>query len=252
MKSIITITIILIALFTVSCDSNNSIKDGLSYDEYINIAKISLSDGNVDKAIIAYKKALQIRPDDAHVHFRLGEIYKDEWWRTYNLAQKKYQIDLLAQPDYEHANDHMKKLVEYGLKNEYKTLALKEFQETLKYDSRNWVAMFYIATAYKDDKLYKEAIDEYKKVIEINPSDVMSYNFMGESYMALGSYDQAIDSLRKAIKLDTNYEYSYYRLGKVYINMNDSEHAAAILRKLKSMNSSLYEDLMAYKSSGGR
>jgi tetratricopeptide (TPR) repeat protein len=122
-------------------------------------------------------------------------------------------------------------------------MAMIEFRETIKYDPQNWQARYLIATDYFNKKKFKEAVEEFKKITELNPNFSNSYGLMGEASMQLGSYDLAVEYLNTAVKLDPAFARNYYRLGLIYRKMNNGEKVKEMLAKLKSLNSPLYDDL---------
>ena len=54
------------------------------------------------------------------------------------------------------------------------------------------------------DKLgqHQRAIEDYDKVIELDPNDAEAYNDRGSSYHRLGQSERAIEDYDEAIKLD--------------------------------------------------
>ena len=81
-------------LIIFGCNYFSDVKDGLSFEEYISKANYYLNKGDAEKAILAYKKALKIKPDDGKTHFALGELYYHEWRLSYDAAQHRYIQDL--------------------------------------------------------------------------------------------------------------------------------------------------------------
>jgi len=246
MKTMIFISTIILLLTVGGCDQSK-VESNLSFDEYVNIAKVSLSEGNLEKGITAYKKALGIRPNDSHVHFRLGEIYKNEWWRTYNLANKKYQIDLLTQPNFNQGDDTTQQLINYGLKNEYMALAVEEFKETVKYDPANWEARYFIACQLAEKKQYFEAIDELNKVVQFNPAHCCVYGLLGDAYEEVGKYNLAITNYRKHYQINRNDELYFFNLGKIYYRMGDIDKAVEMFKRLREMKSEYATKLLLFK-----
>lgn len=253
MKSkLLTFILIWFVLAATSCDVQSERRSSLAYKNYIDKAKHYMTTGEGEKAISAYKKAIEIKPIDSKTHLALGEIYYGEWARSYDLAQKSCQYDVLTNPEKKRGKDITKELKRYGLRSEYKDLAMQEFKEAIKYAPKDWVARYYIAADYFNNKMYKEAIDEFEKVVEINPGHSYSFGVLEEAYFEIGTYDLAAEHLKKAIQLDRSYEYGYYMLGKVYLAMSNAEKANEMLRKLKSMNSVLYDKLRLYMFSEER
>lgn len=232
-------------LISVGCKISSDVEEGLSYDEYINKANQYLNEDKIEKAIAYYKKALKIKPEDAKTHYILGKIYYDEYNKSYDDARRKYTFDILTQqnPNRKFYKDDPKELKRYGLKSEYEEMARQEFRTAIKYNPKQWQARYFVATDYFNKKQFREAIEEFKKIIELNPELSNSHGFIGEAYMELGSYDLAIEYLKTAVKLAPDFAGNYYSLGLIYRKMNNGEKLKEMLAKLKTMNSSLYDEL---------
>ena len=63
---------------------------------------------------------------------------------------------------------------------------------------------------------YKEAIPYYKRVIELNPMNTLSYNNLGIIYGQQQNYQAAVDSFTKAIEIVPNNSKGYVNRGMAY------------------------------------
>lgn len=247
MKLKIYISILLvIVLFSASCDSCSDVKDGLSYEEYLEMASQYVNNNNVEKAICATKKALTIRPSEAGAHFILGELYSSEEKRTYSEAWNKYAYSALMNQKTRGGGNQIKELEALGYKSNYKRLAILEYMETVKYSPEHWQARYFIATDHFNHKRYKEAIDEYKQVIKYTTEYSSAYALLGEAYLEVGACNAAIDNFTKAYKLDSNADSYYCDIGKVYIKMGNAEKTTEMINKLKGKKT-YYERLTGYQ-----
>jgi tetratricopeptide (TPR) repeat protein len=234
------ILFIVILLF-VGCEP--SVKDGLSYDEYVKLVYSYSNEGDYDRAIAAGKNAVRIQPTDGEAHYLLAMTYRDAYDKSFDDAQRKRIVTIIENPRKQYNNeDWVKEYKKYGLRPELNTLATQEFEETVRYSPSNWFAHYMIATNNFNNKQFRDAIDGYKKVIALNPKYVNSYSLMGEAYSELGEYSQAIQYLHTAVKMDPKGTYTLLSLGRVYKKMEDWGQAAAIKKQLIDMKAS-YGDL---------
>lgn len=245
---ILSIVCLVIGLFVSSCnsstDSCSNVKDGLSHDEYIDIAQESELKGDNERAICAFKKALRIKPADAEGHFILGRLYDAESQRSYKDASNKFLYNVL-QKSYKNV-DQAKELEKLGFKSKYEGLAIQEYKEAVKYSPEHWHARYFIATDHFNNKRYKEAIDEYKQVIKLTTEYSSAYSVLGDAYLEVGACNSAIDSFTKAFKLDSNTDSYYCDMGKVYIKMKNAEKTMEMINKLKGKKP-YYERLTDYQ-----
>ncbi len=70
--------------------------------------------------------------------------------------------------------------------------------------SNNKEAMKYYELGIDESKKnnFKEAIENYKKAVKIDPNFAFAYDNMGICYRKLEQYDQAIDAYEKSLKID--------------------------------------------------
>ncbi len=231
--------IFLISLLFVGCEP--SVKDGLTYDEYVKMVYTYQADGDYDRAIAAGKKAVRIKPNDGETHYLLANLYYEAYRKSFDAAQKKQLEDLFLHHGNRQYQDPMDEYKKFGLKSELEALADEEYKETVKYSPSNWFAWYSIATRCFNNKQFKEAIEGYKKVIAINPNYTNAYSLMGESYSRLGDYPSALKYLQEAVKMDGTDTNSLLEIGRVYQKMQEWVKAAEIKKKLIDMKASTGE-----------
>jgi tetratricopeptide (TPR) repeat protein len=71
----------------------------------------------------------------------------------------------------------------------------------------------------------KRSIENFKKSIEIIPSNPVSYSNIGYAYFDLGDMDRSFEYQKKAIEIDPNYANAYYGLALIYKKWGDREKA---------------------------
>ncbi len=75
---------------------------------------------------------------------------------------------------------------------------------------------------------YKEKIERYKQVIELDPKDVLGYFSLGTAYQDAGMKREAVDTFAKAIDTDPNHSSSYFGYGQALEALGDKTKAAFI------------------------
>jgi tetratricopeptide (TPR) repeat protein len=108
--------------------------------------------------------------------------------------------------------------------------AVKELKEAIK-QSPDWDDPRYVlALSLTELNRLKEAIEEYKKVIELAIKDepkILAYYNMGNAYSDLGEYQRAVDSYKQAIKLDPALSKPHNNLGLAYAALGRLAEARA-------------------------
>ncbi len=109
-----------------------------------------------------------------------------------------------------------------------------EVKKKLQENPKDADAWYHLADLYERNAQYTEAIDTYKKVLELKPGMGYAYLKMGTAYDRLNKPAEAIDTLKKAAKLMpknavvyNNMAVAYGRLGKF------GDEAAALKKALK-------------------
>lgn len=108
--------------------------------------------------------------------------------------------------------------------------AVKELREAIK-QSPEWDDPHYVlALSLTELNKLKEAIEEYKRVIDLAIKDdpkILSYYNMGNAYYDLGEYENAIKSYKQAIKLDPTLSKPHNNLGLAYAALGRIAEAKA-------------------------
>lgn len=75
---------------------------------------------------------------------------------------------------------------------------------------------------------YSEQISRFKKVIELDPQDVLGYFSLGTAYLDSGRYREAAETFEKAIRVDPKHSSSYLGLGLAFEGLEDKEKAKQV------------------------
>ena len=90
------------------------------------------------------------------------------------------------------------------------------FNSTLKFHPRNARLYLNLGNTYYERGQIDQAIEQYRKSIEINQDYAVAYGNIGSAYLNKGDEAKAEEYLVKAIGLKHNYPIAHYNLGIVY------------------------------------
>lgn len=76
-----------------------------------------------------------------------------------------------------------------------------------------------------------EAINEYRKYIDLNPNFSWGYHYLGEALIKKGKLDNALSEFRRAIEINPNQPSHYYSLGLVLVKQNKLDEAREFWKK---------------------
>jgi tetratricopeptide (TPR) repeat protein len=94
--------------------------------------------------------------------------------------------------------------------------AIEEYKKAINVKPDYAEAYYGLGNAYEDAGMHKEAIEEYKKAINVKPDYAEAYCYSGVVYGKLGLYEDAIESFKQAIKVKPDYADAYCNLGVAY------------------------------------
>lgn len=77
----------------------------------------------------------------------------------------------------------------------------------------------------------KEKIERYKKVIELDPQDVLGYYSLGDTYLENKKYREAVETFEKGLAVDPQHSSSYLGLGMAYQALEEKEKAKEVFQK---------------------
>jgi len=92
---------------------------------------------------------------------------------------------------------------------------IRLLNEILKDDPKNLNAIIKLGNILMDARRFDEAVDAYRKALDIDPSNVNVRVDMGTSYRYAGMPQKAVEEFRKAVKADPKHPYAHLNLGVV-------------------------------------
>ncbi len=95
---------------------------------------------------------------------------------------------------------------------------------------------YLLAGYYQERGEHAKAIEEFQKVILIDPRHVEAHNGMGVSYDHLKDYARAAESYKRALGLNPDLDYVLNNLGYSYLLLGKTDEAIPVLRKAVALN----------------
>lgn len=172
-----------------------AIEFGQHVKSYLNLAEINILGKNYEEAIKLLNDVLKKYGDILVAEERLAELYKqtgdiDKAVETFNLIVER-------------------------LKGNPKALILKQ-----------------IGLLYIDKKDFKMARESFLKSVEIDPTDYQALYFIGFSNELLRDYENAVNYYKKVLELRDDFTFAKKRLAITFINLGKFDEASEILNNL--------------------
>ncbi len=111
-------------------------------------------------------------------------------------------------------------------------------QQALVLDPLSLPLIGYLADAYAFDGRFAEALEQYDKLIEMDPSFRRAFEGKGMLYLAMGEHDKAIENLEQYHKLVGHPLKGLSSLGHAYAAAGQKEKALDCLNKIKQREES--------------
>ncbi len=208
-----------------------------------------INKGDYMQALIQLDSIIAKIPDNSEAYALLGKAKASlgdcsgaiESWDTYanldqnnswkvnslkadcyvNQGHHEEAIDALSKylvHDPYHGHSYMIRGQEYYLTSKY-ALAVQDYSMIInrKLEGHASFEVYYKrGLAYSEFGMYKDALEDFNKVVELYPKFNYGYFYRGSSYWHLRKYEQAIADFTKAIELDAKDLHSYYNRGLCY------------------------------------
>ncbi len=155
---------------------------------YHNMGLILAGNGQTNKAIECYEKAISLYPDFPEAHNSLG-----------------LQLASLGQPE----------------------KAIDQYRHALRVRSDFPAALTNLGNALLDTGHPEQAVEQYRKALEINPDFYMANFNLGNSLLHEGRLDEAIERYRHTLRVRPQYAAAHYNLGNALIQAGKTQEAIA-------------------------
>ncbi len=183
----------------------NNAKDQYNYAFELHSRKMN------DKALFYYQKALSLNPKLIDAYLNISSIYKDA--SRYPEAIAVLNQGLSANP----GNEKIKKM----LKDVDEDATIGRYERAIKKHNLGD---------------YKDAIEDYKVVLNVSKSNPDVYMSLGAAYQAIKDYKQAIESYQKASDIDKNNAMPYYYMGTIHYAQKQYDKADSLYKKASTMD----------------
>ncbi|PIQ88296.1 MAG: hypothetical protein COV72_09285, partial [Candidatus Omnitrophica bacterium CG11_big_fil_rev_8_21_14_0_20_42_13] len=160
-----------------------------------------------------YKRIISLSPMSYHAYNNLAAIAEQKG--DYREAEKLYLKSLSANDAFSNTYFNLIRVIYLSGREEP---ALIQMEDLIKKHPDNFWAWANLGSMYANRKEYPQAIDAYRKSLEINPGISTHHYFLALTLKEAGNNDAAIDELKRAIELDASDFHYHYALALIYKN----------------------------------
>ena len=189
---------------------------------HLGLAHLAL--GNRWKGAAQFRAATQIDPTLPEPLKALGDLFLLSPRRLYDQAIEAYQKALTLRPHYAEAQVGLGDAK--AAKGDHEG-AIGHYQKALTLDPLNARVHFSLGKIYYGEKgLYYEAVNAYKKAIELDAYFLDARMGLGEMYEEKGLYKDAIAEYKKVVETDPKHTGAHYNLALAYEKVDVKEAMA--------------------------
>ncbi len=166
-------------------------------DAHIKLGTIYQNQGQLDKAIIEFKKAIEINPDSMLAHSNLAYIYESQGKFAEAIEEMKEVARI--KPDLPQV------YVSLGLLYDRQSMydnAIAEFKKALQLEPNSTLALVNLGIVYRKKGMIDEAINYFNKVTGTQSDPAIIHGVLGDLYREKGDLAKAEAELKKAMQLD--------------------------------------------------
>lgn len=207
---------------TVAADSRSVIG-------HMNLGSAYHTEGQLERAEMEFRKALELSPNQAMGYSNLADIAIQR--NRLEEAMHYVRKALAADPLYADAHYNLGKI--HYLQNNPGDSQLA-LTETIRIKKDHFAAHFGLGILYMNEDRLKEAEAEFQKSIELNPFYENSLFNLGMVYSKEGRWEEAEEFWLKTIQLKPDHLEAQLRLGIYYYNRRDFPKAFRYISNLRS------------------
>ena len=199
-------------------------------ENYFNTANQLKDSGQLYTAMIAYQKALNIKPDYVEAYKKLAEVYSMQG--NFDEAISACKKAVKIQPHF--ASTYLTLGNLFQSQNLFEQ-AINTYNQALKIQPNFAQVYANIGTVYYKTSKFDLAILNYKKALDIN-SDLASVQLMlGNVFSRIGEFDQAVYCYQKLLQIKPEDPKAYFKLAEVFALFTNLESACDYYQKSLSI-----------------
>lgn len=217
-----------------------AVKKGTKYtgESYRLIGDALVVEKKLDDAILAYERALNVKPELQEVYNLLSDAYRSQNRLNDAIATVRKGIKLFP----EDGNMFVSLTWYYSLADRHQD-AVVSGQQAVKLAPDQYMAHTNLCRAYNDTKQYPQAVSACTKALNLQPTDGETNLYIARAYDLQNKPDVATPYYKKAVEglvtYTTNFpDYSdgWYLLGNAYYADGQREKAIEAYKKNLQLN----------------
>ena len=176
-------------------------------EAYKKLAEVYLIQGNFDAAISTCTKAVKIQPHLASTYLTLGNIFQSH--NLFEQAINTYHQALEIEPDFPQVYANIGSI--YYKKGEF-NLAILNYKKALEINPDLASVQLMLGNVFSRIGEFDHAVYCYQKLLQIEPEDPKAYFKLAEVFALYANLESAFDYYQKSLSLQPNYRAAFFKL----------------------------------------
>lgn len=191
---------------------------------------------DMKRSIEYFERALEKDPKFALPYAGLAETYATfgfyHWWPYEEARSKAKEFALKGLEVDDSVGETHGAYANYILWYEWQWAeAEKEYKKAIQLSPSDVEARHMYAHLLESSGRFDEAIAEMGKALELEPLSTNLNHCMAQIHFFAGNYDEAIDLLQKTIEMDPGFPLQYFWLGRVYLQKGELQKALEMFER---------------------
>ena len=206
-----------------------------------------LKSNRYDEAIAEFREAIRLNPDNLFAHYNLGSAYlkAGRYAEGEGACEGALAITREKQPGAFDLSNLLTCLGEAKFRLGKDDEAINAFKRVLEMNPKIFDVQIRLAHSLIRKGANDEAIPVLKECLTLEPKNAFVPYILAGVYLTQGHLDEVITNLKSAIKLDPNYAEAHFGLGMAYSAIGDKQAALKEYRIIKKLDPGLAQQLLS-------
>jgi tetratricopeptide (TPR) repeat protein len=196
------------------------------YEAHLQLANLEVRLGEKNEAVKEFQELVRLKPTDVPARLALGSALRSSNRNQEAIATFKAASALPHTGSEPETQMAFTYIEADDLEN-----AINEFEKLIKIEPNSVANMLGLSIAQFRHGDTEKAKQSLTKVLELNPREATAISLLGDLEIAAGNKEAGIADYRKAINADNRFAQPYIALGNLYLKENDFVESETVFKQ---------------------
>jgi len=204
------------------------------------LAQIYLQQWRLREAAVELQKAISLDPKDARSYRAVASIYRYQGKFDDAIENQKKAVDMVNDKQFD-----LLELANMEISAGKDDAATEDLKKILVINPNNQIATDLLERLLVKDSKYDELIADLKKLLEKDNKNAALHERLGNALNASGKAEEAVEEYKEAANLNQNDPIPHRKIGAIRIAQKDYNGAAKEYMRALQINANSVPDLVA-------